>query len=291
MTPPLPHWYLLGAGNMGTLAAWHLLQAGHSVTVIKSGNGVSLTKILQLPDGHSTTFTLPVLAPEALTGPIDHLLVAVKTPYSQSALSPITHRIHPDSLVVRFQNGLGALDGLLPMGVAIVDAVSTSAVKGQHPHHQIVAENTTWLGGPIDEPGWFRELQSHWPNLQWCENIHTPQWKKLVANVVINPLTALHDVPNGHIVDNPALRQLAEQLCAEADAVLQALDPSWPGHSLNSVLAVASATAGNTSSMRADWQRGAITEIEAINGWLVKQADRLGIPAPHNRRIVALLTK
>ncbi|MGB2246876.1 MAG: ketopantoate reductase family protein [Alcanivorax sediminis] len=291
MTTLLPHWYLVGAGNMGTLAAWHLLQAGHNVTVIKAGRGISLDKTLTLPDGHSTTLTLPVLPPDVITSPIDYLLVAVKTPYSEAAISAIKNKLHTDSLVIRFQNGLGALDGLLPTGTTILEAVSTSAVKGLHPHHQIVAENTTWLGGPMVEPDWLRGLQRHWPNLQWCENVHEPQWKKLVANVVINPLTALHDVPNGHVVDNPALRQQAALLCAEADAVLQALDPSWPGNSLDSVLAVARATAGNTSSMRADRQRGAVTEIEAINGWLVKQADKLGMAVPHNRRIVAQLTK
>ncbi len=47
------------------------------------------------------------------------------------------------------------------------------------------------------------------------------------------------------------------------------------------------ATAGNTSSMRADMQRGAITEIEAINGWLLRQADALGLDLPAHRAIVA----
>ena len=52
-------------------------------------------------------------------------------------------------------------------------------------------------------------------------------------------------------------------------------------------MAVARATAGNTSSMRADMRRGAITEIEAINGWLLREADRLGLELPAHRAIVA----
>lgn len=291
MITPLPHWYLLGAGNMGTLAAWYLTRAGHTVTVIKAGSPASLEKTLLLPEGKSVTLTIPVVAPEAIPASIDYLLVAVKTPYSRAALAPLNTRLHDASQVIRLQNGLGALDGLLPDNLTVLEAVSTSAVKGQHPHHQIVAENHTWLGGKANPPAWLAALQAHWPNLQWADDIHTPQWQKLVANAVINPLTALYDVPNGQIVDDPELRKRAEGICAEADHVLQALDPAWPAASLENVLAVARATAGNTSSMRADRQRGAITEIDAINGWIVKQAKRLGLEVPENQAVINALKR
>lgn len=276
---------------MGTLAAWYLTQAGHAVTVIKANSPSTLNKSLHFPNGRTLSLTLPVRAPEQLAGPIDHLIVAVKTPYSRAALSPITHLLHAGSHVIRLQNGLGALDGLLPAGISPLEAVSTSAVKGQHPDHEIVAENITWLGGNSPQPQWFAGLQRHWPNLQWTNHIHEPQWQKLVANVVINPLTALYDVPNGLILEDLALHQQATRLCAEADAILGALDTDWPGQSLANVLAVARATAGNTSSMRADRQRGAITEIAAINGWIVEQAERLGIDVPENKAMVNALSQ
>lgn len=290
MTSYLPHWFLLGAGNMGTLAAWYLTRAGHGITVVRSGASSDLKKQLHRAGNPELALQLPTLAPEAITGPVRHLLVAVKTPYTRSSLSPLLPWINEETQVLRLQNGLGALDGLLPSG-QVVEAVSTSAVKGQHPDHEIIAENTTWMGGNGPQPDWFVSLTPHWPDLQWCDDIREPQWKKLVANAVINPLTALHDVPNGHIVSDPALRDAATRLCQEADRVLQALNPDWPGHSLDNVLAVAQATAGNTSSMRADRQRGAPTEIEAINGWLVTQANRLGIAVPAHLAIIASLTR
>ena len=285
-----PHWYLLGAGNMGTLAAWYLTQAGHDITVIKANPTNTLAKTLHWPDGSTCPLQLPCCDPRQLSDGIDHLIVAVKTPYTAEALAPIHHRLHAGSQIIRLQNGLGALDGLLPAGIPVLEAVSTSAVKGRHPDHEIVAENTTWLGGDLPRPEWFAGLQRHWPNLKWADNIHEPQWQKLVANAVINPLTALYDVTNGQIIEDPALRQRAERLCAEADTILTALDSDWPGQSLDNVLAVARATAGNTSSMRADRQRGAITEIEAINGWIVSQANRMGMPSPEHQRVVDELT-
>lgn len=291
MPHTLPHWFLLGAGNMGTLAAWYLTRAGHRVTVIRNASPSPLEKALWLPDGQQQALSLPVLAPAALPDPIDHLLVAVKTPYSRQAMATVADRLDAESQVLRFQNGIGALDGLLPAGCQLMEAVTTSAVKGQHPDHTVVAENTTWMGGSTAPPAWFAALSEHWPHLHWEDDIRPRQWHKLVANAVINPLTALHDVPNGRVSDDPALREQAERLCEEADQVLQQLDPAWPGHSLENVLAVARATAGNTSSMRADRQRGAPTEVDAINGWLVKQADKLGLAVPANRKVLTALTE
>ncbi len=276
---------------MGTLAAWYLTRAGHGVTVIRHDSPAPLEKTLRLPDGRQQMLSLPVLDPATLPDHIDHLLVAVKTPYTHQAMAPLTDRLDTDSLVLRFQNGLGALDGLLPAGFSALEAITTSAVKGQHPDHTVVAENATWLGGSTAPPAWFAALTEHWPDLHWEDDIRPRQWHKLVANAVINPLTALYDVPNGRISADPALREQATQLCEEADQVLRQLDPAWPGHSLDNVLTVARATAGNTSSMRADWQRGAQTEIDAINGWLVQQADRLGLAVPANRKVVTAMRR
>ena len=109
---------------------------------------------------------------------------------------------------------------------------------------------------------------------------------KLVANAAINPLSALYDVPNGALVDRADLRACMQRVVAEADMLLSALDADWPGDSLAAVEDVARATAANTSSMRADLQRGAVTEIDAINGWLVAKGARLGMEMPVNTALV-----
>jgi 2-dehydropantoate 2-reductase len=220
-------------------------------------------------------------------------VVACKAPFSAAALGGLP--LAADATVLRLQNGLGSLDGLLPAGARRVEVVSASAVKRDGDAHRVVAENDTWMGesaapgGPAaaEPPAWFGPLARHWPKLHWPDDFRHRQWRKLVGNAVINPLTGLHDVANGHIFEDPALAAEAEQLAREADRVLTALDPTWPGDSLPGVRALAEATAGNTSSMRADMQAGAVTEIDAINGWLLRQADVLGLDLPAHRRLVA----
>ncbi|WP_231883048.1 ketopantoate reductase family protein, partial [Alcanivorax sp. HI0033] len=102
MPHTLPHWFLLGAGNMGSLAAWYLTRAGHRITVIRDATASPLEKTLWLPDGQPHAFSLPVLAPAALPDRIDHLLVAVKTPYTRQAMATVADRLDNGTRVLRF---------------------------------------------------------------------------------------------------------------------------------------------------------------------------------------------
>jgi len=148
--------------------------------------------------------------------------------------------------------------------------------------------NATVFGdGP--RPAWLDGLAAHWPQLSWADDIRLVQWQKLVVNAALNPLTAIHDVPNGALLQRPGLRAEMSALIDEADAVLARLDPSWPADSHAAVAAVVRATAANTSSMRSDIHGGAVTEIEAINGWLARRAAALAMDLPMHRRILALV--
>ncbi len=319
-------WYLLGAGNMGLLAAHYLQRAGFTVIALRRDDATPLERTLILPNGDPVLLQLlcerappakgakPRQDPRArsndstnnasgippagsaglsrarpaptrpATPTIRRLVVACKAPFSAAALGGLP--LAADATVLRLQNGLGSLDGRLPAGARMIEVVSASAVKRDGDAHRVVAENDTWMGDGTP-PAWFGALAGHWPKLHWPPDFRHRQWRKLVGNAVINPLTGLHDVANGHIFEDPALAAEAEQLAREADRVLTTLDPTWPGDSLPGVRALAEATAGNTSSMRADMQAGAITEIDAINGWLLRQADALGLDLPAHRRLVA----
>ncbi|ROO24272.1 2-dehydropantoate 2-reductase [Salinisphaera orenii MK-B5] len=280
-----PHWHLLGAGHIGTWAARHLLAAGHRVSVIRATQATAVHARFTRADGRDRTMLrLPVASPAALSAPLSHVVVACKTPFTDTALARC--RLAADSTVIRLQNGIGTLDGRLPDRACLIEAVTTAAVKGRRDAHEIVADNRTWMGGSAVPPAWFESLADHWPGLQWAADIRYRQWRKLVANAVINPLTALHDVPNGALVTDARLAGQAAELATEADRLLARLDPTWPGDSLAGVQAIARATADNTSSMRADMARGAATEIEAINGWLLRQADTCGLALPAHAAIV-----
>ena len=278
-------WHIVGCGRMGTLAAFYLRQTGASVTVIRPGRPHYRRVQLRFAGkARAQELELPVRPPEHVTS-VTQLVMACKTPYSAARLAPID--LAPDALVLRLQNGIGSLDGLLGPAQRLIEVVTASAVKSDTPETlDVVAENETVFGGGAPPADW-PALASAWPQARWDPAIRMPQWRKLVVNAVLNPLTALYDVPNGALVDDARVSTPATALAAEADTILAALDSAWPGHSIETVRAVARATAANTSSMRADLQAGALTEIEAINGWLVAQAKRIGVAAPEHEAIIA----
>jgi 2-dehydropantoate 2-reductase len=120
-------------------------------------------------------------------------------------------------------------------------------------------------------------------------------WAKGVVNAAINPLTALWRVPNGDLLATPERRGLLAALVAEAAAVTQARGIALPlADPLAHTEKICRASATNHSSMLQDIERGRPTEIDSINGVIVAEGRRLGVPAPLNEavwRLVRALTE
>ena len=119
-------------------------------------------------------------------------------------------------------------------------------------------------------------------------------WGKLVISAALNPLTALLRVPNGALLDRPAARTLMRELAQEAAGVAAAQAVRLPFPSPQEAAErVARQTAENRSSMLQDVLRGAPTEIDAINGAVVRLGEESGVPVAANRfiwRLVKALT-
>jgi len=114
-------------------------------------------------------------------------------------------------------------------------------------------------------------------------------WKKLLVNVGINAITALTGIRNGVIADLEAARSLCRAAVEEAATVARAKDIPVPVEIVEQVLAVARATAKNRSSMGQDVDFGKRTEIDAINGAIVRFGEDLGIDTPVNRTLTQLI--
>jgi len=242
---------------MGSLAAARLLAAGISLRLI-SRDHQSACRQLHWPDGQTSVINLVAAGDE----PIRHLLL---------------------------QNGMGSLDGLsLPATVRCLHMVSTDGAWRDAEHIQVVAQNRTLIGDGGEAPAWLANLQPHWPGLIWTVDIERAQWQKLSVNAVINPLTALYRCRNGELLDAGEREQRMKVLAEEADGLLRRLYPDWPADTLARSREVARQTAANTSSMLADVLAGRPTEIQFINGYLLRRAGQSGLTLSAHQ---ALLTE
>ena len=115
-------------------------------------------------------------------------------------------------------------------------------------------------------------------------------WSKLVVNVGINALTALLGVTNGRLVELEESRALLRELVGEAVRVARAAGVSLTfADPVAAVEEVSRKTGGNRSSMLQDFDRKRQSEIDFINGAIVREAERLGLDVPVNRAVTRLV--
>lgn len=301
--PPAPVWHLLGAGSIGCLFAASLQRAGISTRLILR-DAASLAQwrqagaaiVLQRAE-EQWRVELPATSVEALGSatPLRQLLVCTKAQQTVSALSALAAAIDPNALIVLLQNGMGVreqLQALLPHAT-ILHALSTEGAYRIERFHVVHAgRGETVIGG---EPGLQAVAQAAATALR-CElpvaavdDIERRLWLKLAVNSVINPLTALHGCTNGTVLALPdietLLPALCDEVCAVANAEGQQLNAAQVAETVREVCRV---TAANRSSMLQDIAARRLTEIDFINGHVVRTAQRHSISCP---RQGALLTQ
>ncbi len=116
----------------------------------------------------------------------------------------------------------------------------------------------------------------------------TRRWRKLAVNAGINAVTALARVKNAALLE--PISPVAARAARETARVARASDTDLAGEAaVEAVETVAAATADNQSSMLQDVRAGRPTEVDAINGAVVRRGEALGVETPTNRALTELL--
>jgi 2-dehydropantoate 2-reductase len=206
----------------------------------------------------------------------DWVIILVKA-YETAAAVRVATRMRPTA-IVSLQNGL--IEGI-PQGV------TTAAAFREGRRIVPMAPGETLL--PKGFETLARELRRAGLPARTSRRIDAARYRKLLANVCINPLTALFGVRNGALRERP-YSLFAEELAREAAAVLSAEGLRISPHqAMRRVMAVAAATAGNRSSMLQDVLAGRRTEIDQLNGALLRIARRHGIFAPLHEAVCRMI--
>ncbi len=287
---------VFGAGAVGSVLGG-LLSTRNEVTLIGrrehvlavSGGGLRLSGTVEgvfSPAARESVEGLEVQ---------DVVLITVKAYDTDAAVREVAPLVGGHTLVASVQNGLGnaeklvrafgsrALVGVPVLGAAVLGPgnirvsglkeVAVGSTVGQH-------GNAVRLSGLLAECGIPSRISA---------SIIAEVWSKAVVNAAVNPITALVGLENGSILRDEGLRELSRAVSMEAARAAEASGVILGGDPFERVMEVVRATAGNRSSMLQDVERGRRTEIDEINGALVRAGEARGLEMPVNRALWALV--
>lgn len=293
---------IIGPGAMGCLLGAFLSKAKEEVWLLDK-NPQRCQKIKEQGikiEGVSGNWQAEVnTATEAKEiGPQDLIIIAVKSYDTKDALKNIKPLLNENTLTLTLQNGLGnieiisevvgqerALGGITNQGATLLDrGFVRHAGKGETVIGRIDGRI------PVELRGIREVFNKAGIETRITKDIKALLWSKLVINVGINALTAITHLNNGRLTEFETTRKILEDAVNEAIKVAKKKrikliydDP------LSKVEAVCEATAQNVSSMLQDVLKRRRTEIDFINGVIVRQAQPLGIPTPVNAVLTNLV--
>ncbi len=265
---------VVGVGAVGSLLTYFLNSAGFTPHV------ATRSKCQRFIFCADSCVELKVEVAGRFPSSVKYTLVAVKGPDTPSALALVV------GTPVIFQNGIGGLEMARERFPTALGAVVTYGVYREGCRAELRGVGEIVLPRGAEEVA--EALERGGARVRVVEDVEPLRWAKLVVNAAINPITAILQAPNGVVVENPWARSLAERLALEAAAVARA--KGYPVESpVESVLKVAETTARNISSMAQDVMRCRPTEVDFINGAVVKQGEELGVETPYNHAVYLLI--
>ena len=291
---------VVGAGVIGSLFAGHLGRIAEvSVLCRREEHALALNDSGLRVSGRAD-FTVPVTAAcSAAELPVpDLVIVATKANGLEEAAASLAGH-WPKAAVMTVLNGLGAEEVVAGRGEwAILSAVTfISGTKRSDTHVQYILDTETWIGPYLDAP---YELAREAGELigrsglavEVLADLRPAQWSKLIFNATVNGVATLTGLPHDfHFAEEELgeLGRLVRGLMDEGKAVAAAADVEL--HDDPWAMNVLATQRGHAHfpSMLEDVEAGRATEIELINGALVREARSHGVEAPLQEAVYALV--
>ena len=294
---------VVGCGAMGSVYAALLAGAGHEIWAIDSWKehvAAMKAKGLRL-EGASGDRTVRVNATTdaADAGQCDLVILATKAMQVEKAAQSMQPLLRKDTVVLSIQNGLGGPDtaakvlGRERVLVGVVGGFGASMKAPGHAHHngwELVRLGE--LAGPVTPR--LEKVAQLWRSggfrVKCFDDIDQLVWEKLICNVCFSGTCTVTGRTVVEVIDDPDTWQVASGCATEAYNVARArgikLDFTDP---VAYVRAFGMKIPNARPSMLLDHMAGRMSEIEAINGAIPVQARTVGIAAPYNEVISALV--
>jgi 2-dehydropantoate 2-reductase len=291
---------VVGAGAVGCYFGGMLARAGHEVTLIGRPVHVEAFRARGLRfEGLKFDEFVPVKAStdaEAVRG-CRLVLFCVKSTDTDAGAAQIAPFLDTGALVVNLQNGVDNTERIQarvaqPVIPAVVYVATEMAGPGHLKHHgrgdlvigDIAGKVPRGVLAQVKQ--WF---ESAGVAVAISDNVAGELWAKLVVNCAYNATSAITQLPYGRMIEGAGVRDLMRDVVEETLAVAKASGVAMAPDMLARTYKIAEAMPTQYSSTAQDLARGKPTEIEHLNGFVVRRGAALGIPTPANRALYALV--
>jgi 2-dehydropantoate 2-reductase len=291
---------VVGVGAVGSLFAAHLAQV----------DGVEVWGY-DLAEPHVEAINrdgLRIVGEASLTGRVratsdasalpacEFGIVATKSMFTGAAIEQAAHAF-VDGAVASVQNGVGNEETIAEHVERVIRGTTFPAGRVLEPGVvQMDTRGDTWLGPFEPRPARMDEVQrlaealtAGGMNTRALEDARGAQWTKLIFNAATNPIGALTRLTHGRVCELPETRKLVSALVAEGVAVSDALGITLDSDPDELVDHAARVAYDHRASMLQDVLAERATEVEALNGGIVRFGAERGVPTPLNAAIAALI--
>lgn len=292
---------VVGSGAMGSLFGALLREAGAEVWLVDtwtehvqviSNNGLEIER-----EGETRRVKLLATTKIREIDGADLIIIFTKSTQTASAAQAAAGLARPNSLVLTLQNGMGnaeIISKVFDSENVLAGTTSHGATligPGQIRHAGVgLTRIGLWAGG---DSASIRDIAAFFTKAgietEVVGDVQSIIWNKLIVNIGINAITALTGISNGQLLDLPITKKLCRAAIDEAVAVARGEGINIKNDAVDHVFQVAQATASNRSSMGQDVDQKRETEIETINGFIVRRARDLGLDASVNFALTALI--
>lgn len=294
---------VMGAGSMGSAFGGRLAEAGNEVWLIDvwqehveriNGDGLRIVGV----GGERVISSVKATLDPSQVGPVDLILVFVKSTETRTATQSALPLVGEQTLFLTLQNGLGNRDLIAEIvgEERVLAGVTFDGAALLGPGHVRHTSSKATFVGEIDGEitprverlaATFREAGF---DMRVTDNLLGEIWGKLLVNAIGNATTAITGYTIGELTKYSCSQEWVRLVGEEAAAVAKALGIRLPYGDVMEKMRKNCADAGPArSSMQQDIEKGRWTEIDFINGAVVREGAKVGLPTPYNQALTLLV--
>ncbi|MBX3659448.1 MAG: 2-dehydropantoate 2-reductase [Ramlibacter sp.] len=289
---------VMGAGAVGCYYGGMLARAGHPVTLVarpQHVQAIAQNGLRMQTRSFDEQVHLAASAEASAVSGADLVLFCVKSTDTEAAGAQIREHLAPHALVLCLQNGVDNADRLravLPdhaVAAAVVYVATEMAGPGHMRHHgrgELVIEPVA--GSEASEQAAQALIAAGVPT-DVSDNVRGALWSKLILNCAYNAVSAIAQRPYGETAVGEGVQEVMGDVVAECLAVARAEGVTLPGDVHAAIHKIVQSMPAQYSSTAQDLARGKRTEIDYLNGLIVRRGQAQGVATPVNRTLWALV--